>query len=252
MALNASKFESRKALNFRIEKFALTEVRAQVGFAMDVSGSQHPLYLNGVMQNVNDRIYPVAERFDDNQSMDICLFDGKAHEVPDMTRDNYENYINDYIMNRRGIWGTTAYAPAIKHFVDVWFGSNVVYTEVERPNTGGFFSKLLKGDTIKEKVEVESRKHLPSYLIFQTDGENSDEYETERLIQSIQDKEIYITFMGIGDENFTFIRRMADRYPNVGFFHVKDLEHISDDELYAGLITEELSTWLKNAIVEID
>lgn len=241
------KIETRKKLNFKLEKMDIaSSVRLQVGFAMDVSYSMIELYKDGYMQLFNNRIFPIAERFDDNQSMDMALFDSQVHEVDDMVPSNYENYIKETVLSAKGIWKNTEFASVINYFYNKWFGEFKTTEVIKRPNTGGFFSRFFLGDTIDEKIEkIEMREHQPSYLIFQTDGENADTVETERLIASIQDKDIYISFIGVGDCSFKFIKHLADKYSNVGFYHINDLKTVTDDEIYDGLITSELSEWLK-------
>lgn len=251
MALNAEQLSTRKKLFFHLEKKELTNIIAQVGFAQDVSNSMKYAYKSGAMQKLNNILYPVAERFDDNKIMDMVAFDHTIHEIPEMTEENYQTYVQDHILSHRNIWGNTEYAPAIQYFVNEWFGSKQVTKVKESLNTGGWFSKFLHGEVKRELiVENVQRKIMPSYLIMQTDGENHDTHETERLIHEIQNKEIYISFLGIGQENFHFIKAMADKYPNVGCFIVENLNKLTDDQLYEGLITDELATCLKNAVVK--
>ena len=38
---------------------------------------------------------------------------------------------------------------------------------------------------------------------------------------------------------------MGDKYSNVGFFHVEDLAHVTDDELYSMLINDEFKEFMK-------
>jgi hypothetical protein len=85
----------------------------------------------------------------------------------------------------------------------------------------------------------------PVYLIFQTDGVNTDENATEELIIQQAKQSIYIQFVGVGNENFRFISRMAEKYSHVGFFAVKDLPKTSDETLYDLLINSEFKTFLK-------
>lgn len=249
------KIKTSKILQFQLDKMEISGIRAQVGFAMDVSGSMSYLYKNGYMQLFNNRIYPIAEKFDDNQSMDVCIFDDQAIEMIDMDASNYQDYIEKEIINSdMDIWGGTYYEPAISIFVKKWFGnSNLPKTKIKK----GLFSKLF-GSSKEEEVEnnnnekISTIQKIPSYLIFQTDGENFDANQTKAMIEKLKNFDMFISFVGVGNESFNFIRELSEQYENVGFFHIADIKNISDEEIYEGLITEKLSSWLKNAVITID
>lgn len=241
MALN---IELKKKLQFQLEKKELTEIVARVGFCCDVSGSMRNLYLNGTMSKVNERLLVIANRFDDNQEMDMKIFDEESFDLPGMTEDNFVGYVDKYIINGDNhIWGCTYYAQSIKKFADDWFPSN----ETRVVKKAGFFSKLLGG---QDEVEIIPTEEMtPAFLMMQTDGINHDPVETEHVLRSIQNLDMYVTFLGVGRDNFEFLRTMADKYPNVGFLPINDLEKVTDDELYEGLITDELATWLKKSVI---
>ena len=89
---------------------------------------------------------------------------------------------------------------------------------------------------------------MPTYVIFVTDGDNSDHAEAERVIREASGYPIFWKFVGIGRAAFTFLKRldtMAGRkVDNANFFAF--FGSIPDGELYNGLL-EEYPKWLKDA-----
>ena len=90
---------------------------------------------------------------------------------------------------------------------------------------------------------------LPTYVIFVTDGDNSDQRSTTQVIQNASAHPIFWQFVGIGNEKFSFLRKL-DEMPNrvtdnANFFQLSNVNAISDAELYQKLLTEYPS-WLKD------
>jgi hypothetical protein len=51
--------------------------------------------------------------------------------------------------------------------------------------------------------------------------------------------------VGIGSESFTWLNKIADKYPNVGFVKIDELDRISDEDFYMKLLNEEFCEWVK-------
>ena len=250
MPLSELQKNTRKRLTFHLEKREIRTAHLQVGLACDVSGSTHDIWGNGSMQMLMDRVFPIAERFDDNGQMDIRAFSDRAYELPDMTRDNFSDYARRYVIGNHDIhWGGTIYESALRSFVDEWFSPRAVTSQktVERRGIG----KMLFGKTkIVEQTKVESRKHQPSYIVFNTDGIAHDTDETMRFLSDESQKgRIFISFIGVGNPKyFDFLRHCAELFPNVDFMDFADLSKMSDDSLYEGLISDKLARFLKDGV----
>lgn len=59
-----------ETLSLSLSKKKVANVKAQVGVALDISGSMLHLYTSEVMQEYINRILPVALKFDDNGVID--------------------------------------------------------------------------------------------------------------------------------------------------------------------------------------
>ena len=81
--LNLSKEETNQLIDLRketvhkivLEKRNLIDVNARVSIVLDFSGSMEHLYRNGSVQALLDKVFPIAIEFDDNEELDIWIFD---------------------------------------------------------------------------------------------------------------------------------------------------------------------------------
>jgi hypothetical protein len=206
------------------------DIKARCGLAIDISGSMTPLFVGArsVVQNVVERILALAVKLDDDGTMNMWAFNSRSHELPDVTSKGFGTYVSRHV--KPLVTGGTLYSPVLNAVLKSWFPSV------------GFFAGLLG-----KKASPTSTS--PALLVFVTDGDNDahDEDLAEEIMKMASKYPLYIAFVGIGGASFSFIKRVAEAYPNVGFFAVPDLATMSEEDLYNRLVTAELSTWLKNA-----
>lgn len=204
----------------------------KVGAALDITGSAKPLYENGVIQETVDRMLAIALKFDDNGEIDIWTFADSVSRLDTATADDYGNFVDQKILRNPRIskWGMTYYAPVIEDILDFYYGGSDV----------GFFGKLFGKKSVTPQVN-----NAPAMAIFITDGANYDKDAAKRALQLAQTKNIYFQMVGVGPENeFGFIKEMADMLPNVGFINLAKLD-MPDEEIFEQLISEEFSNWIK-------
>ena len=194
-----------------ITKAPLNGLKASVGLVLDFSGSMDALYRNGTMQALIEKILPLAMTFDDNGEMETWLFSNDCHRLPDISLRNLDGYIERETTKYR--MGGTYYAPAIKDVTK----------------------------TYKDK--------MPAYVLFLTDGENSDKNDTDNAIIKASKLPIFWQFVGVGRAEFNYLRKlddMTDRYvDNADFFSVNRIENITYDQLL-----NEFPEWLANEKVK--
>jgi len=243
-----SKFNLQKAVEqtkFVLNKKSIPNVRASVVMNIDVSGSAQGLFRSGQIQEAFQRVLPVGIIFDDNQEIDVFTFansDMVAHIEPNATEKNYENYIKKNILDNRDVpkWGGTEYSPAIEANLET-LG---FYSEEKSGGILGFGAKTTK------KLRENNDSGFPAIVYFFTDGENNrgDMPKTIELLKKCQEAntQMYFLFIGIGNADFSFIDKIGDMFPNVGFLNVKNLEDLSGDDAYEQLLPDELCTWLKS------
>lgn len=208
----------KKTASVVLEKKKLTGVVARVGLVLDISGSMRTLYKNGTVQKVVERILAVASQFDDDGMLDVWVYDNEFSRLKSVTERDFENYVNDYILNNDLIHK---------------FGRND-----EPPVMEDVINKYTTEDPSKE----------PAFIVFINDG--GCKRSIKKPVVNSSNKPLFWQFVGIGDSNFEVLENldtMEGRYiDNANFFHIKDIEKISDEELYNKLLNE-FPEWIKEA-----
>lgn len=93
-------------------------------------------------------------------------------------------------------------------------------------------------------------KKEPVYVIFVTDGNCDDEGNTVEIIRALSKRNVFVQFVGIGREKFKFLQlldNVSGRFiDNANFLKIDNLDRVSDEDLYAGLM-DEFPAWLEEA-----
>lgn len=198
--------------------YSLKDHKAKVAVVLDYSGSMDSLYRRGDMQKVLMRLMPLALKFDDNGELDVWLFTDSYKRITSLTIDNLEDYIEKVVYKSRFSMGGTSYSPVLKDVLEKYF------------------------------VEEKDSSDVPTFVIFITDGENSDRNETDGVIRKSANENIFIQFVGIGNESFRYLVKLDDLegrpVDNTGFIKVKDMNGLEDEELY-NLLLDQYPDWLK-------
>lgn len=231
------KKESLEKINLRkesLEKIILTKkldnVVARIYLCLDCSGSMENLYKNNEIQTLIERILPLAMKFDDDGMLEIMLFSNDAFNLTPVSVDNFYNFVNDKVLNFC-TWSGTYYAPFINLVLKEFISENIQ----EQPKS--LFQKI---KNYFKKKEVEIKEDLgsktPIYFLCITDGENSDDFETQVSLRNSENLHIYFQFVGIGTSSFNSLEKYSTQFKNVSFFSVKDIKNLTDDQLYNKLL----------------
>jgi len=232
-----SLIDLKKKTRIVLDKRALPQPpRCRVGLCIDISGSMHNEYQDGLVQATVDRLLAIAGTFDDNGEMEVWTFNEKYSTPPAARASDYGHYVKKAILDNPEVakWGGTNYAPVMNAVLDAYFrGESVV--------TGSGFLGFFK----KTEQRPAKDTHIPALCLFITDGDNSDEGQAAEILREARRFQIYWQLVGIGnDTDFRFIKQMADELPNAGFCHFPNLR-ISDEAIYETLLTHELCEWLR-------
>lgn len=213
-----------KPLKVELEKRNLQETVAKVALVMDISGSMRDSYLNGSVQEIVNKILPIAVQFDDDGELDFWYFANNFERRPSVTMKNYQNAVPSNWQN------------------------------VMRNLGGGTDALKVMNDVIDEYKKSE----LPAYVIFITDGMISN--DTKDAIIRSSKMPIFWQFVGIGNSGSGFFGRLFGGYgmlekldtlsgrtvDNTNFFALDDFRHVDNSELY-GRLLNEFPNWLKAA-----
>jgi stress response protein SCP2 len=206
-----------KKATVSLEKYQLQETVARVGLVLDASGSMMNQYRTGKVQEVINRLLPLAVHFDDDAALDVWAFSSNTIALPSATLTNYA----DFIDTTKGGWRN-------------W----------------GMMSINNEPKVIKQVIELYQKTLLPVLVIFISDGGVSRNKEIKDLLTGAACLPIFWQFVGIGGRNYGVLEQldtMAGRVvDNCGFFALDDLNSVSEQELYDRLLNE-FPLWLKAA-----
>lgn len=236
-----------KTAKLSLEKISFTSHTAQVALVMDISGSMRNLFQDGTVQELIARTMALGLNFDDNGAIDIFAFGENAHNLGELTVDGFHDAAN-WILSKTGYERDTKYAEPIlaiaKHY-------GLYTTQVVTKKTGGFLGLFSK--TIEEEQETwapSTKMDHPIYVLFVTDGENTDKNLTRDMIKAISQYPIFFQFIGVGAGKFSFLEeldsiegRVVD---NANFFAVPDPKKMSPEDLFTKM-TAEYPEWVQTA-----
>ena len=190
------------------------EIQARVNMIIDISGSMSSMFSSGKVQEICERLLPIALKLDNNQELDVYTFNNGSNKIKTpVTMNNFEGYISKYINN---IDGGTSYTPVMTKVVNDCGNDNSV----------------------------------PVFNIMITDGTNDDQAATEKFIVDVSNKHHFFSFCGIGYSSFSFLEKLdtiqGRTLDNASFFSVNDLSKMSDSDLYDKLLSE-FPAWLMQA-----
>lgn len=216
----------------------LGNTKARVIAVLDYSGSMSELYSKGVVQKVLNKLVPLGLTFDDNGEIESYLFSTGFKKLPEITLENYSDYIKKVAEKSGFSMGCTEYAPVLEDIRDLH--------QVEQNKNGGFFSKLFGKKQSLENTAVNLDENI--LVIFITDGDNSDKSETNKVIRELSETKTFIQFVGIGNSKFSYLEKLdnlSDRkVDNTGFTKFSDISKVEDTELYTNVL-EQFADWLK-------
>lgn len=205
----------------------LTPPQVDVALAIDISGSMQDEYQDGLVQEITERCLALALNFDRDRKLDVWTFNTSTQYVGDVTEQKFEGYVNREILNSSKIkkWGGTSYSPVLKSVRDKFFGGTV----------SGIMSMFKKKNTTS-----------PVFLMFITDGDNNDHDEFEKILKQLRSDNIYIQMVCIGNDNFSYAKRVADAEPNVGFCEIRNVKALNDEQMMEKLVSDEFVNWAKS------
>lgn len=258
---NDSLINLSKDVKIVLAKRQAPTIVAQVSATFDLSGSATSLYERGTMQRTANRCYALAYQFDDNKVLESWGFHNSLVQLEPITEAMFGDYTDKYIYYNDNIskWGGTRFRPVVDGIVEFYYPSAVeVVVEQAVVKQPGFFGKMFGAkEQVVRPARIERQRVArdglklddPAYAMIITDGENSDEAETERALAAYTKHHVFFQFIGIRSgtrANFGFIQRMAEKFPNVGFFDADLIDELSNQDLYDQVLSKKFINWYTN------
>lgn len=209
-----------KKAQVSLEKTNLTEMKARVVLVLDASGSMHGQYSQGRVQEIVNRLLPLALQFDEDGELECWAFGAKPLQLSPVTLANHKDFINT---DSSG-WKK-------------WDVGSRVNNEPR---------------VIKQVIDryQQSADRTPMYILFISDGGVSENRAITRLMVEAAELPIFWQYVGLGGRGYGILEKldtMAGRMvDNCGFFALDDLHDITEEALYDKLMAE-FPIWLKEA-----
>nr|WP_237405347.1 VWA domain-containing protein [Streptomyces sp. SN-593] len=194
--------------------------RAAVYLVLDRSGSMRPYYRDGSVQHLAEQTLALAANLDDDGVVPVVFFSTGIDGTAEIGLDSYRDRIGA-LHDAMGHMGRTNYHLAMRAVIEHYQASGATD---------------------------------PAFVVFQTDGSPTSRPEAERLLCKAAELPLFWQFVGFGDDEFRFLRKLDDLpvpgrrlVDNAGFFPAGPApREISDGDLYDRLLAE-FPSWLAAA-----
>ncbi|CAG6397881.1 VWA domain-containing protein [Streptomyces cocklensis] len=194
--------------------------RAAVYLVLDRSGSMRRYYRDGSVQHLAEQTLALAANLDDDGVVPVVFFSTGIDGTAEISLDAYRDRINP-LHDSMGHMGRTNYHVAMQAVIDHYESSGATD---------------------------------PAFVVFQTDGSPTSRAAAEHVLCTAARLPIFWQFVGFGDDEFRFLRRLDDLpvpgrrvVDNAGFLAAGDAPRsLSDADLYDRLL-KEFPHWLAAA-----
>lgn len=209
-----------KKAGVSLEKAGVSQLKARVVLVLDASGSMNGQYKQGIVQEVVNRVLPLAVNFDDDGLLECWAFGDYPQHLTPVGLHNFRGYID----TDHGGWRNWELGARIN---SEW---RVIEQVIDYGNRGGDRS--------------------PVYVVFISDGGITDNSRITKLIRDAAKQPIFWQFIGVKGRNYGILEKLDDLtgrvVDNCNFFALDDLHDISEEQLYDKMM-DEFPGWLKEA-----
>lgn len=209
-----------KKATVSLEKRQLQQLTAKVALVLDATGSMNRQYKQGRVQEVVNRLLPLAVSFDDDQALDCWAFGEHCSYLGEVGLNNYTDFI-DTVQGGWRKWELGA-----------------------RTNNEAGVMKAVTDFYKKDGLDV------PVYVLFISDGGVRDTRGITDIMIRAAKLPIFWQFVGLGGRSYGILKKLDDMtgrlLDNCSFFELDDLDDVSEEALYENML-EEFPSWLKEA-----
>ncbi|MFP5300758.1 VWA domain-containing protein [Cobetia sp. SIMBA_158] len=210
-----------KPIALNLKKHNMEDVTARVAFVLDGSGSMYSQYHKGHVQQVLERIVPLALQLDNDGQIEFWAFASKFKKYGNVSVNNYENYI-ERTRNVSKLFPFTI-------FRGLGAGNN-------------------EKDVMEDVVRHFAGTSEPVLVIFISDGGITQSRKIEKVIRETCRQPIFWQFVGLGGQDYGILENLDDLQgrdiDNSDFFNIDNFANVTDDSLYAQLLSE-FPGWLR-------
>ncbi|WP_367111968.1 VWA domain-containing protein [uncultured Psychrobacter sp.] len=209
-----------KKATVSLEKRQLQQLTAKVALVLDATGSMNRQYKEGRVQEVVNRLLPLAVSFDDDQALDCWAFGEHCSYLGEVGLNNYADFINTV----QGGWRKWELGARTNNEAGVMKAVTDFYQ-----NNG---------------------LNVPVYVLFISDGGVRDTRGITKIMTNAAKLPMFWQFVGLGGRSYGILKdldNMTGRLlDNCSFFELDDLDDVSEEALYENML-EEFPSWLEEA-----
>ncbi|MFO3704638.1 VWA domain-containing protein [Xanthomonas codiaei] len=209
-----------KKAQVSLEKAQLLHVKARVGLVLDASGSMNSQYSRGHVQEVINRLIPLAVHFDDDGALDCWAFGASPTQLSAVSLQNFSGFVE----RDAGGWKKWPVGMRIN----------------DEPKAMRMVIDYYK----------KSGDRTPVYILFISDGGVHQDREITKLMIEAAKLPIFWQFVGLGGRGYGILEKLDDMggrvVDNCNFFALDRLDQVPEERLY-DLLMEEFPQWLKDA-----
>ncbi|WP_411840011.1 VWA domain-containing protein [Paracoccus sp. ME4] len=215
-----------KKAGVSLAKNNVSQPRAKMVLALDISGSMSRLYRSGKVDTLVRRVMAMGYVMDDDGDIDVFLFGRGAYQFGSVDVTNYARTVAR-VLKKHPLEGGTRY--------------------------GDMMEKIRKHYARKGRND----ESLPVFVMFVTDGGTDDKRKTEAQLVEASYEPLFWKFMAIQEgggrwdaQRFDFLQKLDDLpgrlIDNADAFSLSDPAAPSDEEMFDLMMTE-YQGWLAAA-----
>lgn len=227
----------KQIVNVVLAKKGLTGLQARVLLVLDASGSMSPLYSNGTVARVVERIAAVGARLTPDGVLPAWIFASNMAQLPHLTIGDLPRWIKLHVRP-----GDLKVLPKKRPLYrsDGTVDMREIGIQNEEPKVMADIIRVVTG----------LPPGPPTFVLFFSDGGIYKDAEIEQVLRDSATLPIFWQFIGLGDEDYGVLEKLdtlsGRLIDNAGFFSVDDIDRVGDEELYERLLTE-FPVWLRAA-----
>lgn len=209
-----------KKAQVSLEKACLVGMKARVLLVLDVTDSMRNQYKTGRVQEVLNRLVPIAVALDTDAELECWTFAERPLRLSPVTLNNYQNFID---FDNSG-----------------WTKWDVGRRYNDEPRA---IQKVI--DSFQA-----SKDTTPMFVVFVSDGGVSENRKITQLMVDAAKLGIFWQYVGLAGRNYGILEKL-DTMPgrvvdNCGFFALDDLHDMTEEQLYDRLM-QEFPLWILEA-----
>ena len=174
-----------KPLQVSLKKYKLDSCKAKVGLVLDASGSMKRSYKDGTVQEIVNRLLPLALQFDDDGEVDLWFYAYSFKRFDSVNLDNYKTVV-PIVEGKQKSASEYVSGSGPMNFAEL-------YTYIGGRNN--------ETAVMKAVIDEYKDSDIPAFVVFITDGGVRDKAGISKLLTTFRNLPIFWQFVGVRGKN---------------------------------------------------